>query len=132
MTHVNWHEADAYCRWVGRRLPTEAEWELAASAAGGGFGFAGSKRRFPWGDGPPGDDQANLDGLAGGCIDVSCCPAGDSAAGARQMIGNVWEGTASDFQPYPSFAADPYPDYCRPRFGTHKALRVRGWQARTR
>jgi iron(II)-dependent oxidoreductase len=130
--HVNWYEASAYCRWARRRLPTEAEWELAASAAGGGFGFAGSKRRFPWGDQPPRDDQANLDGISAGCIDVAGCPAGDSASGARQMIGNVWEWTASDFQPYPGFAVDPYVDYSQPWFGTHKVLRGGCWVTRAR
>jgi iron(II)-dependent oxidoreductase len=97
--HVSWFEAVAYCRWAGRRLPTEAEWELAASTP--------EKRRFPWGDAPPSALTANLDGRAGGPVDVGAYPEGDSACGCRQMIGNVWEWTASDFQPYPGFVVDP-------------------------
>jgi iron(II)-dependent oxidoreductase len=132
--HVNWYEAEAYCRWAGRRLPTEAEWELAAAgcADSGGQALSMGKRRFPWGDGPPGSDRANLDGLAGECVDVAGCAAGDSFWGCRQLIGNVWEWTASDFLPYPGFVIGPYRDYSRPWFGTHKVLRGGCWVTRGR
>jgi iron(II)-dependent oxidoreductase len=113
--HVCWHEAEAYCRWAGRRLPTEAEWELAAS------GF--EKRRFPWGDDDPTPERANLDALAAGCADVGAFAAGYGPFGCRQMLGNVWEWTADDFGPYPGFVPDPYREYSQPWFGTHKVLR---------
>jgi len=132
--HVNFHEAEAYCRWAGRRLPTEAEWELAASAASTGQRQidADSKRRFPWGHDRPTPKTANLDWRAGGTVDVAALPAGDSAAGCRQMIGNLWEWTASDFQPYPGFVPDPYREYSQPWFGTHKVLRGGCWATRGR
>ena len=132
--HVNWYEAEAYCNWAGRRLPTEAEWELAASAEPNPHwtAVAPSKRRFPWGDEPPTPDRANLDWRAMGCLEVGALPAGDSALGCRQMIGNVWEWTASDFQPYPGFVIDPYKEYSQPWFGTHKVLRGGCWTTRSR
>jgi iron(II)-dependent oxidoreductase len=132
--HVNWHEAEAYCRWAGRRLPTEAEWEAAAALEPNAArtGFTGRKRRFPWGDDPPTPDRANLDAHALGCIDVGALPAGDSAFGCRQMIGNVWEWTSSDFLPYPGFAPDMYADYSQPWFQTHKVLRGGCWVTRSR
>jgi iron(II)-dependent oxidoreductase len=138
VVHVNWFEADAYCRWAGRRLPTEAEWEFAASAepAPGGGTVAGRKRRYPWGDeapgGPGGTLKANLDGRIIGPVDVAAYPEGDSAFGCRQMIGNVWEWTASPFEPYPGFSADPYKDYSAPWFGTPKVLRGGAWATRGR
>src|SRR5262245_23132843 len=128
--HVNWYEAQAYCRWAGRRLPGEAEWELAA-AADVAAGQAG-KRRFPWGDDAPTPIHANLDWQAGGCVDVAALPAGDSAGGCRQMIGNIWEWTSGDFQAYPGFSADPYKEYSEPWFGTHKVLRGGCWATRAR
>jgi iron(II)-dependent oxidoreductase len=128
--HVNWYEADAYCRWAGRRLLTEAEWEAAASA--GSDNLTASKRRFPWGGGPASFPRAQLDGFALGCCDVAELPDGDSYFGCRQMIGNVWEWTASDFLPYPGFVADPYRDYSQPWFGTHKVLRGGAWTTRGR
>jgi iron(II)-dependent oxidoreductase len=112
VVHIDWNEAEAWCRWAGRRLPTEAEWEYAASAA---------KRRYPWGDDEPTPARANLGGV--GIVPVGACAAGDSAAGARQLIGNVWEWTASSFGPYPGFVLDPYKEYSEPWFGTHKVLR---------
>ncbi len=132
--HVNWYEAEAYCRWAGRRLPTEAEWEKAASAqpAGGGQGITEHKRRFPWGDEPAFEGRANLDGGAGGCIDVGGLAGGDSPFGCRQMIGNVWEWMNDDFGPYPGFVADPYKEYSEPWFGTHKVLRGGSWVTRSR
>lgn len=115
--HVSAWEAEAYCRWAGRRLPTEAEWEFAAATAPGG----GAPRRYPWGDEAPDSQRANLAGP--GPVAADAQPAGDSGWGCRQMLGNVWEWTASVFAPYPGFAPDPYVDYSQPWFGTHRVLR---------
>lgn len=132
--HVNWFEASAYCRWSRRRLPTEAEWEMAASAVPTphGGGDEGRKRKLPWGGEAPTPERANLDWRAMGCVDVRALPDGDSAFGCRQMIGNVWEWTASDFTPYPGFAAGPYKEYSEPWFGDHKVLRGGCWTTRSR
>jgi ergothioneine biosynthesis protein EgtB len=131
--HVNWHEAEAWCRWAGRRLPTEAEWESAAATeptpAGG---MAARKRRYPWGDEPPTAHQANLDGRVIGIVDVAALPAGDSAWGCRQMLGNVWEWTSTTFEPFPGFSPDAYEDYSAPWFSTRKVLRGGAWATRGR
>ncbi|HEV3258558.1 MAG TPA: selenoneine synthase SenA [Gemmataceae bacterium] len=127
-SHVSWYEAEAYCRWAGRRLPTEAEWEAAASWPE----ERGRKRRFPWGAGGPRPDRANLDGQALGCLGVAAHAPGDSACGCRQMTGNVWEWTADDFLPYPGFEPDPYKEYSAPWFGDHKVLRGGCWATRGR
>ncbi|MGE5850653.1 MAG: selenoneine synthase SenA [Candidatus Methylomirabilota bacterium] len=131
---VNWFEAEAYCLWAGRRLPTEAEWEMAASAGPipDGRGVSNRKRRFPWGDDPPTPDRANLDYRAGWTLDVRALPAGDSAFGCRQMIGNVWEWVADTFEPYPGFECDPYKEYSQPYFGTKKVLKGGCWTTRSR
>ena len=128
MTHVNWYEAEAFCRWARRRLPTEAEWEMAASLDPA----TGEKRRFPWGDATPSPERANLDYRAGDTIDVRALPAGDSAVGCRQMIGNVWEWVDDTFCAYPGFECDPYKEYSAPYFGTKKVLRGGAWTTRSR
>jgi iron(II)-dependent oxidoreductase len=125
VAHVNWYEAQAFCRWAQRRLPTEAEWEMAA-------GNSSHKRRFPWGDEPPNPQLANLDWHASGFIDVTALPEGDSPSGCRQMIGNVWEWTEDDLLPYPGFVAGPYKEYSEPWFGDHKVLRGGCWTTRSR
>ncbi len=117
--HVCWFEADAYCRWAGRRLPTEAEWEAAAAAAPGAL----EKSTYPWGKAPADAERANLYGALGDTADVGAFAAGDSAWGCRQMLGNVWEWTADWFAPYPGFVRDPYQEYSEPWFGDHKVLR---------
>jgi iron(II)-dependent oxidoreductase len=125
--HVGYYEAEAFCKFAGRRLPTEVEWEAAATGA-----TQGPARRFPWGDSPEAAERCNLDGLALGCADVAAFPDGDSACGCRQLIGNVWEWTSSDFVPYPGFSADPYRDYSQPWFGSHKVLRGGAWTTTSR
>lgn len=128
LVHVNWYEADAFCRWAKRRLPTEPEWEWAATYAPGG-----AKRRFPWGDAPPQPERAHLESAHLDVVPVAACAAGDSAAGCRQLWGNVWEWTATPFQPYPGFVADPYTEYSQPWFdGRHMVLRGGCWATRTR
>ena len=131
--HVNWYEADAYCRWAGRRLPTEAEWEMAASCepSSDGCGIKTRKRVYPWGDTPPTPDRTNLDWRAVGGIEVDELPLSDSAFGCRQMIGNCWEWTSTDFGPYPGFAPGPYKEYSEPWFGDHKVLRGGCWVTRS-
>ncbi len=136
MMHLSWYEAEAYCRWAGRRLPTEAEWELAAAAepTPGGGGITSRKRLYPWGDEPPEavPGRANLDGRLLGPVDVAAFPEGESAFGLRQMLGNVWEWCADDFQPYPGFERDPYKEYSEPWFGDHKVMRGGCWVTRGR
>lgn len=133
VVHVNWYEANAYCAFADRRLPTEAEWEAAASTAPTpDGGMSPAKTRYPWGDAPPDATRANLDGGRLGCVDVAAHAAGDSGWGCRQMIGNVWEWTASDFLPYPGFSPDAYAAYSEPAFGTRKVLRGGAWITRGR
>ena len=106
---------------------------MAAScepAAGGGI--SSRKRKYPWGDDPHMRERANLDWREGRCVAVNALPAGDSAFGVRQMIGNVWEWTATDFGPYTGFAAGPYKEYSAPWFGDHKVLRGGCWVTRSR
>ena len=132
MVHVNWYEASAYCRWAGRRLPSEAEWELAASAVPEKEfkGFTSEKRWYPWGNSHPENDQANLNSNWGGIVDVRAFPRGDSAFGLRQMIGNVWEWTEDTFDPFPGYVIDPYATYSEPSFGQQKVLRGGCWATR--
>jgi gamma-glutamyl hercynylcysteine S-oxide synthase len=132
--HVSWHEARAWCRWAGRRLPTELEWEVAAAGepTADGRSLAPVKRRYPWGDAPPDPSYANLDGGALGTIDVAALPAGDSAFGCRQMLGNAWEWTDTVFEPYPGFTPDMYRDYSMPLFGQTRVLRGGCWATRSR
>jgi iron(II)-dependent oxidoreductase len=121
--HVNWFEAQAYCRWAGRRLPTEAEWEQAAATSPEDPAGAGGKRYYPWGDDPPDAARALLYGSADRVGAVGGAASGDSAWGCRQLLGNVWEWTADWFEPYPGYLRDPYKEYSEPWFGNHKVLR---------
>ncbi len=132
VVHVNWYEANAYCRWASRRLPTEAEWEIAAALEPPASGVSGTKRYFPWGNDAVTAGRANVDSAAMGCVDVGAFGEGDSAYGCRQMIGNVWEWTAKDFLPYPGFERDFYKEYSEPWFASRKVLRGGAWATRGR
>jgi len=133
VSHISWHEANAYCNWAGLRLPTEVEWEVAALGEFAKDGtLASTKRKYPWGSIQPDISLANLDGRALGCVDVAALPRGDSAFGCRQMLGNVWEWTADIFNPYPGFAPDVYKEYSQMMFGKTRVLRGGAWTTRSR
>jgi gamma-glutamyl hercynylcysteine S-oxide synthase len=122
--HVCWYEAEAYARWAGRRLPTEAEWEKAARYDPA----TGRSRRYPWGDEDPDPRRANLAGRHLRPAPVGAYPDGVSPLGVQQLIGDVWEWTSSDFLPYPGFAAFPYREYSEVFFGgPYKVLRGGSW-----
>ena len=131
--HINWYEAEAFCKWAGRRLPTETEWELAASSEPASGVQKAGKRLYPWGNEPSTPEHANLDSNFVGCVDAGAFAKGDSGFGCRQMIGNVWEWTASPFYPFPGFIVDqPYREYSAPWFGYNKVLRGGCWATRSR
>ncbi|WP_415852217.1 ergothioneine biosynthesis protein EgtB, partial [Tsukamurella ocularis] len=113
VVHVSWFEADAFARWAGRRLPTEAEWEKAARHDPA----TGVSRRFPWGDEEPTAARADLGQRHLEPADVGAYPAGASPLGVQQLIGDVWEWTSSEFLPYPGFRAFPYREYSEVFFG---------------
>lgn len=113
VVHVCYFEAEAFARWAGKRLPTEAEWEKAARWDP----TTGRSRRYPWGDAEPDASRANLGQRHLGPAVVGAYPAGASPLGVQQLIGDVWEWTSSPFGPYPGFQAFPYREYSEVFFG---------------
>ena len=123
---VSWYEAEAYARFAGKRLPTEAEWEKAASWDAGGS--AGSKRLFAWGDEEPSSAHGNFDLRYWHTTPVGCFPAGASSYGCLDMTGNVWEWTSDLFAGYDGFKAYPYPEYSEAWFDEdHRILKGGSW-----
>jgi iron(II)-dependent oxidoreductase len=111
LVHVSWPEADAFAHWMGKRLPTEQEWEAAATGAD--------------------RDRANLDHLAFGCSRAGAYADAPTECGAVQMLGDVWEWTSSSFTAYPGFRAFPYREYSEAFFGDdYKVLRGGSWATR--
>jgi gamma-glutamyl hercynylcysteine S-oxide synthase len=130
VVHVSWFEADAFARAHGARLPTEVEWEKAAT-------WTQQTRTAlpqPWGEDPArGPAPANVDQRAFGTVAVGSHPHGASPAGCLGMVGDVWEWTASGFEGYPGFAAYPYREYSEVFFGgDFRVLRGGSWATRAR
>jgi iron(II)-dependent oxidoreductase len=130
VVHISWFEADAFARAHDGRLPSEAEWEKAATWDQ----EQGRALAQPWGDRPaePGR-HANLDQLAGGPVPVGSHPEGASPYGCLDMIGGVWEWTADPFRGYPGFTPYPYREYSEVFFGPdYRVLRGGSWATRPR
>ncbi|NVN49013.1 Iron(II)-dependent oxidoreductase EgtB (hercynine synthase) [Mycolicibacterium hippocampi] len=126
--HVTFFEAQAYAAWAGARLPTEIEWEKACAWDPD----SRSRRRYPWGAAQPTAELANLGGDALRPAPVGAYPAGASAYGAEQMLGDVWEWTTSPLRPWPGFTPMVYDRYSEPFFdgvgsGDYRVLRGGSW-----
>jgi iron(II)-dependent oxidoreductase len=125
--HIGYWEGEAWARWAGKRLPTEFEWEAAASWEPD----SATKRSYPWGEEPPDAGRCNVDQLAFGTAPVGAYPRGVSPIGCWGMIGDVWEWTSTDFHGYPGYRTFPYPEYSEVFFGDeYKVLRGGSWATR--
>ena len=121
---VSWYEAEAYCNFIGKRLPSEAEWEKAASWDT----INQTYRIYPWGDSPPNGSLCNHSNNTANTSPVDSFPKGASAIGCCDMLGNVWEWTASTFEAYPGFESYPYRGYSEVYFdGEHRVLKGGSW-----
>jgi iron(II)-dependent oxidoreductase len=122
--HVCFFEAEAYAAWAGARLPSEQEWEKACAWDA----EDGARRRWPWGSASVSAGVANLGGAALRPAPVGAYPAGASAYGVEQLIGDVWEWTSSGFAPWPGFTPMLYRQYSEPFFGgDYRVLRGGSW-----
>jgi gamma-glutamyl hercynylcysteine S-oxide synthase len=133
VVHVSWFEADAFARAHGARLPTEIEWEKAATWDQETDPARPRARRYPWGGRRPVPGlHANLDQLGAGTAPAAGHPAGASVYGCLGLIGDVWEWTSSSFGGYRGFVAYPYREYSEVFFGPdYKVLRGGSWATRT-
>src|SRR5579885_143717 len=121
---VSWYEAEAFARFAGKRLPTEAEWERAASWDDA----RAAKRRYAWGDEAPDDSRCNFRMRRWGTTAVGSFPAGASPCGCLDMTGNVWEWTSTPFAGFAGFEPFPYPEYSEVWFdGDHRVLKGGSW-----
>ncbi|MEG4838000.1 ergothioneine biosynthesis protein EgtB [Microcoleus sp. B9-D4] len=121
---VSWYEAEAYCNFIGKRLPSEAEWEKAASWEATNQTY----RIYPWGEEPPNGRLCNHGNNIANTSPVDAFPKGASAIGCWDMLGNVWEWTASTFDAYPGFESYPYRGYSQVYFdGEHRVLKGGSW-----
>jgi gamma-glutamyl hercynylcysteine S-oxide synthase len=130
VVHISWFEADAFARAHGARLPTEIEWEKAATWNQ----ETQTSQLNPWGReaAEPGV-HANVDHVERGPAPIGRYPQGASPYGCLGMVGDVWEWTASDFRGYPGFVAFPYKEYSAVFFGSeYKVLRGGSWATRAR
>ncbi|MBO0768476.1 MAG: ergothioneine biosynthesis protein EgtB [Solirubrobacterales bacterium] len=128
VVHVSFFEAEAFAKFHQKRLPSEQEWEWAATCDP-----AGRQRSNPWGAEPVSADLANVDQAAGRPLPAGSYPNGVSASGLNALIGDVWEWTASEFRGYPGFKPFPYREYSEQFFGpNYRVLRGGSWAARAR
>jgi len=124
---VSYYEAEAYATFVGKRLPTEHEWERAAC-----WDAEGRRRGlYPWGDSWPQATVANFGGTAAMTTPVGKFSPGATDTGCHDLLGNVWEWTTSWFEGYPGFRAFPYRGYSEVYFDRqHRVLRGGSWATR--
>ena len=125
--HVCFYEAEAFAKWDGKRLPTEFEWEAAASWDPA----LGKARSYPWGEEQVTAAIANVDQLTFDAVGVGAYKKNVSPIGCYGMIGDVWEWTSTNFDGYPGFRSFPYKEYSEEFFGTdYKVLRGGSWATR--
>lgn len=125
---VSWYEAEAFAHFAGKRLPTEAEWEKAAS-----WNPAGARQQtYPWGEAEPTARHCNHSNNTGQTTPVNHYTAGQSPYGCHDMLGNVWEWTATWFHPYKNFTSYPYAGYSMAYFDNqHRVLKGGSWASRS-
>ena len=124
--NVDWFDAEAYCHWAGKRLPTEAEWEKAAKG--------NNDWRFAWGDIEPTTEHANFNRISWRgeetLTQVGIKEKGKSPYGIYDVAGNVWEWV-SDWYLVDYYAQSPTHNPQGPETGKYKAIRSSGWQGET-